>query len=225
MKSSNVVIVLIFLSIADIVLSQKLIDKKVENPMYLRAGVEFASLSNVTVFKSGRNAYATEPVHSIIGAIGVEYSDKLIFELQFKYMERFFYAYEKEAYMYLPDGTRYFNYGSGNMNSGYVNLRANYFVNEKKRENPLFFIGALNVGFQNVENSETKEYPDRNETVTNTFTRYILGPEAGLGVYFDLGVFNFVFETTFSSRISPFSRDRKYTENSITLNFSPVLKF
>jgi hypothetical protein len=224
MRSSNVVIVLIFLSIANIVLSQKLKDNNAEKPMYFKAGIELASMSNVTVFKSGRNAYQTGAVNSLTGAIGVQFTKRLDFELQFKKMENFSYGYN-EPHMFFPDGTKYYNYGSGTMNSAYLNLRANYFVNEKKRENPIYFIGALNIGFQHVENLEIKESPGMVEKTTNTFSRYIIGPEAGLGIFFDLGIFNFVFESTFSSRISPFSRDKKYTENTLTLNFSPVLKF
>ena len=224
MNTLKVIIVIIILSAVNIVLSQKIIEKNDPNPMYVKAGIEFASFSSVTVFKSGMSSYKTDALRSLIGAIGVEYSDKLNFELQFKYMESFFYGY-REAYSVYADGTKYYNYGTGIMNSGYVNLRADYFVNEKKRENPIYFIGALNIGFQNVENSETKEYPDRNETNVNTYTRYIIGPEAGLGIYFDLGLFNFAVESTFSSRISPFAGHRRYAENSITLNVSPVLKF
>jgi hypothetical protein len=155
--------------------------------------------------------------------MGVEYTKRLLFELQFKFTDGISYGY-REPYWWLADGTKYYWFGSGSLTSGYVNLRANYFVNEKRRENPVYFIGSLNLGFQNVTNSETKESPDGAYITNSHFSRFVIGPEAGLGIYFDLGVFNFAFESTFCSRMSFDKGYKKYTENSITVKFSPVIK-
>jgi len=225
MKPSKVIIVIIIAAAVNIVLSQDSKDKNFINRFYLKAGYELLSFNNVTVFKSGRNAYVSEGLKGFTGSIGYEYSKKLSFEIQYKSMDDVSYGYDKEAYMVYSSGEIYYLYGEGGMTSNYINLRANYFVNEDRRENPIYFIGSLNLGFQQVRNSEVKEYPDRTETIANNYNRFIIGPEAGIGIYFDLGIISFHTEMTFSSRTSLLNRDKKYTENSLTLNFSPILNF
>lgn len=225
MKPSNLIIVIIIVLSVNIVLSQKSEENIFLKKLYLKAGLEFSNFSNNTIFKSGSSAYEREGTMSYTGSLGYEYTNKLLFELQYKYMDGFSYKYDKGLFQYYSNGERYYLSGQGNVKSHYINLRANYFVNENRKDNPIYFIGAMNFGIQQVNNREQYEYNDRDETVTTKSTRFVLGPEAGFGIFFDLGIISFHTEFTFSSRISPLTRDKKYSENSLTLNFSPILNF
>lgn len=225
MKLSKVIIVLAIATAVNIVLSQDPGGRDTVNSFYVKAGYELLSFSNSSVFSSGRSAGVNEGLSGFTGSLGYVFSKKLNFEVQYKSVEDVSYGYGKEAYMVYPGNEVYYLYGSGSISSHYINLKADYFVNEDKRSNPLYFIWSLNFGFQHVRNSESKEYPDRIETVSSNYTRFIAGPEAGIGIYFDLGVLSFHTEMTFSSRTAFLKSDKKYTENSLMLNFSPILNF
>jgi hypothetical protein len=225
MKPSNLIIVSLVTILGNITFAQQQQESNLSDRVYLRAGIDFTNFSNVTVFRSGRNSYERGGVNLYSVSAGYKFTKRTSFELQYKYLDEFSNSYEKELYLYTSSGMKYYKYGGGVMNSHYLNLRANYFVNEDKKEDPIYFIASMGFGFQRVRNSETTEYADSTVTVTNKYTRFVVGPEAGFGIYFDLGTVGFNTEFTFSSRISPFSGDKRYAENSLTMNFSPVINF
>jgi len=226
MKASMLIIIIFEFALTGLIYSQNNNNKNIFSNLYLKAGYEFATLSNSSYFKSGMSAFGKGGVTSYSAAVGYDYTKKLQFEIQYKYMDGFNYSYERDRWgLVYPIGASYYKTGDGSVSAHLINLRSNYFVNEDKRENPVYFIWSLNFGLQKVFNHELFEYSDSTVDVTNKYDRFVIGPEAGFGIYFDFGIFGFQTEFTFSSRFSPMRKDKRYTENSLILNFSPVINF
>ncbi len=226
MKPSNLIIVIIAFILTEMNYPQSVNDKNILNNLYLKAGYEFAELSNSSFFKSGRSVYGKGGVICVTASIGYDYTRRLQFEIQYKHMGGLGYGYDRERLgLDYPQGASYYKSGYGHTSTNFINLRSNYFVNENRRENPIYYIWSFNFGIQKVYNSELFEYADSTVTVINKYNRLVVGPEAGFGIYFDLGIINFLTEFTFSTRFSPLRNDKKYTENSLLLNFSSVIDF
>jgi len=224
MKPSQVIIVTLAVIMVNLSYSQNNTGKNFLGKLYFKAGIEFANYSNSTIFALS-SAFQRGGVEMITASAAYEFKRILLFELKYKYLDDFSYNAEESQYPFYQNGEQFYYSAGGSLSSHYIDLRANYFVNTNRRENPVYFIGALSFGYQNVQNSDFYDYTYYTKTVTRKFNRFVIGPEAGFGIFFDLGIFNFQTEFTFCSRISPLSNDRKYTENSVNLNVSPVINF
>ena len=221
MKPSNLIIVAIAVILPEMNYSQMHKDTSIIDRLYIKAGYEIANYSNATSFTysyaspKGQAQYFT-------AAIAYDFNRILQFEISYKHM--YSISYNDGIENFKPWGRFYYD-ASGSLESFLLNLRANYFVNVNRRVNPIYFTGSLYLGYQKVLSSEVYTYDTYSETVNKTHNRFITGPEAGFGIYWDLGIINFQTEFSFSVRYAPLRGEKRFTENSVNFNISPVLNY
>lgn len=224
MKPSNLIIVIIAVILVNLCYSQ---NKKTEHfqKMYFKAGIDFSNFSNTSHFKYDEGGDPRGGVNLLSLAVAGHYNNRLQFEAQYKYLPLFSYNRD-EIRAGNPKTYEEFIYsGSGSLTSSYINLRANYFVNDNRREDPIYFIWTVSLGIQKVSETEQYVYQTRTDIINKNFTRFVIGPEAGFGIFFELGYFNFQTEFTFTARSAFFGQDIKYSENSVNFSISPVINF
>ncbi|MCI0450582.1 MAG: hypothetical protein L0Y79_12515 [Chlorobi bacterium] len=225
MKLSGFAIVL-SLFLLEILKAQHLTDNKnkLTDDVYIKAGYGYSYRTGAGYVLKDRNkrntARSVFPEGSIDGfggGIGYEYNNRLYFELIYEYMGDLGYSNSETFEQY---------YGS--VNNSYEShdftMRGIYFVNNDRRDDPIYFISGLSFSVQRVKNTFVDEYEDRKETVFQSYNRYVLGPVAGLEIYWDIWPISFQTELSFGARVEIF-RGTRFSETLFNFNFSPLIRF
>jgi len=197
--------------------------------VYVRGGYEYSFRSGAGYIlkdrakrNSAKSVFPEGSVDVFSAGIGYEYGNRLYFELNYEYMGDLGYSnaeirewsYEKQYYTYVYNSFKSHDF----------TLRGIYFVNEDRRIDPIYFISGLSFSVQPVNNRFVDEYEDRTETVLQSYNRYVVGPVAGVGIFWDIWPISFQTEISFGARVE-FFRGSKFSETLLNFNFSPVFRF
>lgn len=205
-------------------------DRSFFDRLSLKANAEISGIS-LSPFK-GMSREGKSWVFNYGGSVNYEISNRFSLEAEYKYVPGFNYTQEPMM-LGKMNGTafeRYTNNSYSDFSSHLINLKANYFISEERRIHPIYFIGGISIALQPVTNTVNDVYVselgsiDRSVETTAKYNRYLVGPMAGIGVFYDLGFISFATELSFAARVSVVN-DKKLTETAFNLNFSPILKF
>lgn len=227
MKNSIFILMIVFTGIAGSnaqVSEMKKSDRNILDRFYVKAGAEFYSYSTEGVKVKG----ASNEIQ-LVGSIIYDYSDKLQVEFVYKYdfensnfIQGYYYASETEYISYF--------YSQSNKSS-IVNLKANYFLNKDKTENPVYLTAAAVFDIQHKLSTEGRRIGiigsssnSSYENLGSSYNRLLVGPQIGAGIFLAFGKVNVQSEVNFGMKIAPFV-DRGYKEFVFSVGLSPVYKF
>lgn len=149
------------------------------------------------------NRFSIEAMYEFTGNLG--YSDKLLRQSTFEP------PYDYYSYMFTD------------FSSHELTFRGIIFVNDDRKDNPVYFVSGLSFSYQPVENRFIDEYEERVVTVESSYKRVAAGPVAGVGIFWDLGYISFTTEFSFSAKTSVFKPG--LSETSMKLSISPVFNW
>jgi len=134
MKPSNLIIVILAACFVNLINSQnKNIDSSFLGKLYLKAGLEYINYTNTAKFRIGTGGSNKENARLISFAVAYQYNKRLQLELQYKVTTDISYGILEDL-TYYGNGDPFRYLAGGTLSSNYVNLRANYFVNDNRRE-------------------------------------------------------------------------------------------
>jgi hypothetical protein len=203
-------------------------EKPLLKKLSVKGNIEFSNFSNTSF--SGMSKGYKSWLLNYGGSISYEHSQKLSLEVEYKYVPQQFYSDRITNTVTQFGETDIYHLSSG-MSSHVFNLKANYFLSKDRGVNPIYFIGGVSFVSQPVENTQSyrNAYPQgwsyyREILVESRYMRYLIGPMAGVGIYFDAGFISFATEFSFTGRVA-LGRDKNLTETAFNINFSPILRF
>jgi hypothetical protein len=225
MKTFKCCIVLLFIAVSAVYSQQH--EKPLVKRFSLKGNIE---LSNYALIASSDLTHR-QWVVNYGSSLRYDHNNKVTFEAEYKYIsEANYYDSFGNSRMMNNQGDKYYYSVDNFLRSHVVNLKANYFVNNDRWEDPVYFIGGLSLALQPVRKFQNYRFIDENGlvesevTVRSDYNKFLVGPMAGVGLYFDTGFISFTSEFTFGTRVA-IGNDSKLTETSFNLSFSPILKF
>src|SRR4030095_98801 len=229
MKLSGFAIVLSFLLInGSNAQSQK---DNLKDKIYLKAGYSYSYRSYAGSIKkdwskhSGYSIGSEGWVDVFSGGIGYYFSKRLSFEVNYEYINGNsigYSDYQFRANSGYPDFKTYHSVIGSDFDSHDLAVRFNYFVNDDRKVNPIYFIGSLSFAVQPVKNLYIEEYETYNLETNQSYYRYTVGPAAGVGVFWDTGLLSFETELTIGARVSLYRGE--LSEHHFTLSISPLFR-
>lgn len=198
-----------------------------EGKLFIRFGYDHSyRSSSAYVSKSTSKRKASATVYPagwsdvLLAGIGYEYSNRLYFDLTYEYMNGLSYSRSEVWKTTLTD--KFYTHVASEYKAHELTLRANYFVNDNRKDDPIYFVGGVTFSAQPVKNRFVDE--DENETVITetSYRRFAAGPVAGVGVFWETGILSFMTELTIGSKFSIWKKE--VSETSINISVSPLLR-
>jgi hypothetical protein len=227
MKTRSVILVCLFIFLSSLTsTAQDSAKSSVFSNMYLRVGFEMTAFNNVSGYSK-----LTENV-LFFGSVSYDYNEHIQLDIMYRHMNDLVRTLD-----WYFAGTVLGSHGYDHFqafSSNLISAKVNYFISSKRELNPFYATGGISIAIQPVHDRLVDFYPSQGphgSTIQNidvidirSYTRMMLGPEFGVGMFLAFGRVNFQSEITYSARFSTFT-DTNYRELSFSLFNGLVYKF
>lgn len=207
--------------------SQDTNNNSFKKQIYFQAGCTYVSVKSNSVKSMHDGNFG------FIGSIGYQIKPRLRFCVNYVY-EFDTYDNRKFSYVFNPPDYVYSQTYKG-ITAQKLSLGASYFLTIKPGHLMTFLSGALVNSFERAKTYSEQVFAGHSDStgqydtyqvrkVTEQHNRFLMGPEIGVGIFMELGRFNFQQELTFTKMFSIYN-DRNYSEFSVNFNSGIVYKF
>lgn len=159
-------------------------------------------------------------VNAFYAGVGYEFNNIFHLEVEYRYVNEISDGISERWKITLEN--TYYRYYASSYKTHELILRGNIFVNNDRRDDPVYFTSGIVFSVQPVRDLLIEEDEDRTEITKHSYNRVMTGPMAGVGIFWDFGDVCVQTEAIIGSKFSISRKDA--SEIMFAVNISPVFK-